>query len=285
MCDEAEVMNADFAASVLMWVIFVGENVLQMKPSPEDLDVILSATRLPRFFRRFLAEFMRKRANEEARVAATEGLPEIEAVSTETDALVKGNRANPCFLFRLPLAVRARIWEMLFWPSDDRWVVAPRITVPGVAILQASKQINFETSIAFAQALVSCPMMVMYYPDHCFLRQPFPLLKNLGDRIFRSLTLPLGDRQDPLKAMKRSLDFIQFLTVLRDQHPIMVYEVSIFIQKDWKVPQVRFDEDGLAKLLVSGPFAFLNKITVSGVLGAADYPGLQRCLRIHINEK
>lgn len=228
---------------------------------------------------------MRMRVNEEARVAHRDGLPGIEAIRAETDALIKGDRAHPCFLFRLPLAIRVRLWEMLFWPSDGRWIVAPRITVSGVAILQASRRINFETSIAFAQALVSWPVILIFYPDHCFLRQPFPLFANLGDRVLQKLTLPLGDSRDPNKAMKRSLDFVQLLMVLRERHPIMVYKLTIFLQKSWKLPQIRFDEDGLAQLLASGPFAFFNKITVTGVPSETDFPKLARCLRERIREK
>lgn len=208
---------------------------------------------------------MRRRANEEARVAHREALAGLETARAQTEALIKGDRTNPCFLFWLPLTLRARVWELLFWPSDDRWVVAPKAIIPGATILRTSKLLNFETSIALSLALVSCQVMLMFYPDHCFLRQSFPLFADLGDRVYPQLTLPLGDsRQDPHKGMGRSLDFIRFIKALRDTHPLLVYELSIFIHKSWKLPHISFDEDDLAQLLVSGAFAFFKVITISG---------------------
>lgn len=125
---------------------------------------------------------MRRRAIEEARVAHREGLAGLETVRAQTDVPIKGNRTNPSLLFWLPLTLRVKVWELLFWPSDDRWVVAPKTIIPGAAILPTSKPLNFETSIALSLSLVSCQVMLMFYPDSCFLSQPFPLFADLGDR-------------------------------------------------------------------------------------------------------
>lgn len=265
----------------------MGRSVLQVKTLLEDLDVILNGTRLslPPFSQRVIQEFMRERTKEEGRAILRDGLGELELARAETDALIKGKRSDPCPFFRLPLTVRARLWESLFSLSEDRWVVAPNTEIPGAGLLRMSGWIQVEASIAFAQALVSQRMILLFYPDHCFLRRPFPLFAKLGDRILRELTLPLGDSRDSLKGMKRSLDFVHFLKVLRAQHPLMVYELTIFIQKSWKLPQIGFDEDGLAKSLVSGAFAFFNKITITGVASEADFPELARCLRIRTQEK
>lgn len=260
---------------------FVGRGLLKIKASPEDIDGILrTKARLP-FIARFIAEFTRERTKIEA---TRQNMEELEAAKAETISLIKGSRGHDCFLLRLPLPVRAIIWKMVFQASESFFFdINP--SVPGLSMLRVSKTMNLETSIAFADALVSRIMVLVLYPDHCYLGQPLPIIGKVGDRIFREINLPLGDKIDPRMGMQRTLDFVHFARTMAAHHPIMTFELIIHIESFWKVPQIGFDEDMLAVALTGGAFAFIKRIRVIGNLAHANMERLGRSIQIQFMQQ
>lgn len=260
---------------------FVGRGLLKLKTSSEDLDAILRTKAKIPFVARFIAEFKRDRTRFEA---TRQNMQDLAAAKTETSSLIEGNRGHRCFLLRLPLTVRAIIWKMVFWASKSFFLdINP--SVPGLSMLRVSKTFNRETSIAFADALVSRIMVLVLYPNHCYLGQPLPVIEKVGDRIFREINLPLGDKVDPRMGVQRTLDFVQFMKTLATYHPIMTFELIIHIDNFWRVPQIGFDEDMLALLLTGGAFAFIKRIRVIGNLAHTNMAQLGRCIDMQMMEQ
>lgn len=260
---------------------FVGRTLLKIKASPEDINAILhTKARLP-FIARFIAEFTRERTRFES---TRQNMGELEAAKAETISLVKGSRSHHCFLLRLPLTVRAIIWKMVFQASKSFFFdIEP--SVPGLSMLRVSKTFHRETSIAFADALVSRIMVLVLYPDHCYLGQPLPIIEKVGDRIFREINLSLGDKVDPRMGMQRTLDFVHFSRTIATYYPIMTFELIIHIESFWKVPQIGFDEDMLAVILTGGAFAFIKRIRVIGNLAHTNMDRLGRCIEIQMMQQ
>ncbi|PWY80965.1 hypothetical protein BO94DRAFT_558353 [Aspergillus sclerotioniger CBS 115572] len=188
--------------------------------------------------------------------------------------------ASTCYLDRLPVNVRLRIFGFLF--PHDRSVLEvenfPPTEATNLAILRTSHQIYHEASIALFHSLAYRRVFLKNYgASTAYLLRRFPReleschWKWLGSvcynnkldirRAFGSIVLSLGDRSHEL-AVHRRWNFSIFITTLRMDVPLRVHDLTIIATDNWKMPG--FDETHLTQDLFSGAFEILGRMMFKG---------------------
>ncbi|KAL4872053.1 hypothetical protein BDV12DRAFT_162943 [Aspergillus spectabilis] len=188
-----------------------------------------------------------------------------------------------CYLFRLPLSVRFRIYEELF-QHDGSPLEIGRLKRTGVAdlsILRVSHTIYHEASIALYHSLsyrkvflrtfgAFSANLLTRFPrslpccgnrQHKWIKQPCFSHKIGWHRPLGSVLMLLGS-SDLKTALQRRWSFIDFITALTKDGPIHVYNLTIVVADNWKVDE--FDERQLIKVLFSGAFEFLGRLNFRG---------------------
>ena len=188
--------------------------------------------------------------------------------------------ASTCYLDRLPVSIRLRIFGFLF--PHDRSVLEvenfPHTEATNLAILRTSHQIYHEASIALFHSLAYRRVVLKKYgASTAYLLRRFPReLKSchwkwLGSvcyndqldkrRPFGSIVLSLGHRSHEL-AVHRRWDFSLFVTTLRMDVPLRIHDLTIVAIDNWKMPG--FDETHLIQDLFSGAFEILGRMLFKG---------------------
>ncbi|PYI10787.1 hypothetical protein BO78DRAFT_414422 [Aspergillus sclerotiicarbonarius CBS 121057] len=188
--------------------------------------------------------------------------------------------ASSCYLHRLPMTVRIRIYGFLF-PHDHTILEEenfPHTEATNLAILGTSHQIYHEASIALYHSLAYRRVVLKEYgASTAYLLRRFP--RELGcchwkwfglfcrnhqldnQRPFGSIVLSLGDRNHEL-AVQRRWSFSVFITTLRMDKPLRIHDLTIAATDNWKMPG--FDETHLIQDLFSGAFEILGRMMFKG---------------------
>ncbi|KAI9368247.1 hypothetical protein BJX61DRAFT_546719 [Aspergillus egyptiacus] len=195
--------------------------------------------------------------------------------------LKKGDQRNRCYLFRLPLDVRMRIYAELF-KHDGSAIEIGRLSRTGVAdlsILRVCHAIYHEAVIALYHSLSYRKLFLRTYgvfSADLLTRFPRPL-PSCGNRQLKGIRppcrnhklgwyRPLGSvllllgSEDLKIALQRQWSFTQFTDALKRNGPVPVYNLSIVVNHNWKSAQ--FDERHLVKALFSGAFEILGKVNL-----------------------
>ncbi|RAL02740.1 uncharacterized protein BO80DRAFT_453936 [Aspergillus ibericus CBS 121593] len=188
--------------------------------------------------------------------------------------------ASSCYLHRLPLNVRVRIYGFLF-PHDRTVLEIEKFSqkeTTNLAILSTSHQIYHEASIALYHSLAYRRVVLKEYgASTAYLLRRFPRelrccrWKWLGSvccnylldkqRPFGTIVLSLGDRNHEL-AVQRRWSFSVFITTLRMDKPLRVHDLTIVATDNWKMPG--FAETHLIQDLFSGAFEILGRLIFKG---------------------
>ncbi|KAL2785475.1 hypothetical protein BJX66DRAFT_329269 [Aspergillus keveii] len=197
--------------------------------------------------------------------------------------LKRGDKRLRCYLFRLPLHLRFRIYGELF-EHDESAIEIGRLRHTGIgnlAILRVSHDIYHEASIALYHSLGYRRLFVRTYgvsTANILTRFPKPLpccghrqhnwIKH-ACRIHRAgWYRPLGSvlfflgATDLKIALQRRWSFEEFITILTKNEPLHIYKLSIVVTDNWKVNG--FDERQLIKCLFSGAFELLGALNFRG---------------------
>ncbi|KAL2871323.1 uncharacterized protein BJX67DRAFT_341983 [Aspergillus lucknowensis] len=188
-----------------------------------------------------------------------------------------------CYLFRLPLHLRCRIYEELFKHDGSPLEIGrlKRTGVAKLAILRVSHAIYHEASIALYHSLSYRRLFLRTYGAFSAnLLQRFPRpLPCCGNRQYNwvrhpcrshriawyrplgSILLLLG-AADLKTALQRRWSFMEFIDALARDEPIHVYNLTIVVTDHWKGAD--FGERHLIKALFSGAFEFLGKLNFRG---------------------
>ncbi|PYH66152.1 uncharacterized protein BO88DRAFT_469683, partial [Aspergillus vadensis CBS 113365] len=207
-----------------------------------------------------------------------------EVADEQITKMLKVARFDPqpmstCLLYRLPLEVRLKIWECLFphnWSAVELEEFAQ--TTTSLAILLTSHQIFHEALLVFFYSLAYSRLVLKEYGgstahylksvplklDRCiYKRRGFICLDIECDkeRTFGSLVLSLGDKNHET-AVRRRWGFALFITTLRMEGPLRVYDLTVAVTENWKIPG--FDENDLVQALFSGAFTVLGRLIFVG---------------------
>ncbi|KAL2855449.1 hypothetical protein BJY01DRAFT_204151 [Aspergillus pseudoustus] len=198
-------------------------------------------------------------------------------------SLKQGDKRLRCYLFRLPLHLRFRIYGKLF-KHDGSAIEIGRLLHTGVgklAILRVSHEIYHEASIALYHSLSYRRLFLRTYgaftanllkrfpqPLPCCGHRQYKWIKH-SCRIHKagwyrplgSMLLLLG-AADLKVALQRRWSFEEFITVLAKDDPLHVYTLTVVVTENWKTPD--FDEGQLVKALFGGAFEFLGKLNFRG---------------------
>lgn len=206
-----------------------------------------------------------------------------EGLKSARSPLKKGDRWTCCYIYRLPLHVRFRIYEELF-KHDGSALEIGRLRhnrVANLAILSVSHTIYHEASIALYHSLSYRKLFIRtfgMYSASLLTRFPKPLpccdtrqqnwvtyscrSHRIGwHRRFGSIMLLLGST-DLRTALQRRWSFMEFISALKYDGPIHVYNLTIVASNNWRA--TNFDEGVLIKALFGGAFEFLGKLNFRG---------------------
>lgn len=206
-----------------------------------------------------------------------------EGLKSARGALREGDRRMSCYLYRLPLHTRFRIYEELF-KHDGSPLEIGRLRhnrVANLAILSVSHIIYHEASIALYHSLSYRRLFLRtfgMYSASLLTRFPRPLpccsnrqhnwvtyscrSHRIGwHRRFGSIMLLLGST-DLRMALQRRWSFMEFISALKHDGPIHVYNLTIVASNNWRA--ANFDEGVLVKALFGGAFEFLGKLNFRG---------------------
>ncbi|KAL4927450.1 uncharacterized protein BDV17DRAFT_266283 [Aspergillus undulatus] len=189
-----------------------------------------------------------------------------------------GDRRSSCYLYRLPLHVRMRIYQFLFKHDFSSLEIGrlKRTGIGNLAILRVSHIIYHEASIALYHSLSYRKLLLRTYSSYsaslltrfpkllqcCGNRQPPCHSHKIGwHRPLGSVLLLLGST-DMKTALQRRWSFMQFLASLSKHGPIHVYNLTVVANDNWNV--AGFDEGVLVKALFSGTLEFLGKLNLRG---------------------
>ncbi|EAU32403.1 predicted protein [Aspergillus terreus NIH2624] len=207
-----------------------------------------------------------------------------EASKMVRPVLISGNRYLRCHLFRLPIEVRSRIYEILLGGDDKALEVGrlPRCRITDLAILQTCHLIYHEASIALYHSLSYRRLFLRSYgafSAHLLRRHPSGLrccrnksydkwleypcrLEQLSwNRSYGSVTFLIGAADFKI-ALKRRWDFAEFITTLRMAEPLRIHALTIVATENWNLPG--FNERDLVKALFGGAFEFLGEVKFRG---------------------
>ncbi|KAL2815954.1 hypothetical protein BJX63DRAFT_388933 [Aspergillus granulosus] len=194
-----------------------------------------------------------------------------------------GDKRMSCYLFRLPLHLRIRIYGELF-KHDGSAIEIGRLKHTGLgslAILRVSHDIYHEASIALYHSLSYRKLFLRTYgvftadllkrfpkPLPCCSHRQYKWTKH-SCRIHKAgWYRPLGSMlfllgaADLKIALQRRWLFEEFITVLAKDEPLHIYTLTIVVTENWKTAD--FDERQLVKALFSGAFEFLGKLNFRG---------------------
>ncbi|KAL4803329.1 hypothetical protein BDV18DRAFT_145649 [Aspergillus unguis] len=194
----------------------------------------------------------------------------------------EGDRHSSCYLYRLPIDVRFRIYKDLF-KHDGSVLEVGRLRRTGVgslAILRASHSIYHEAAIALYHSLSYRKLFLRTFGDYSAklltrIPKPLPCCRNrykwtnqpcrshrIGwHRPFGSILILLGSPK--LKtALQRRWSFRRFIAALKKAGPIHVHTLTIVVNENWRISG--FDETLLVEALFCGAFRFLGKLNLRG---------------------
>ncbi|KAL5339682.1 hypothetical protein BJX70DRAFT_362871 [Aspergillus crustosus] len=206
-----------------------------------------------------------------------------EGLKCARGTLRQGDRRMQCYLFRLPLALRFRIYEELF-KHDGSPLEVGRLRSTGIAglsILRVSHTIYHEVSIALYHSLSYRKLFLRTFGafSATFLTRLPRSLPRCDNREHKSAMnpcfshklgwhRPLGSvlillgSTDFKTALLRRWSFMEFIKALARDGPIHIYNLTIVATDNWRVDD--FDEKQLIKALFSGAFGFLGKLNFKG---------------------
>ncbi|KAE8372878.1 hypothetical protein BDV26DRAFT_273239 [Aspergillus bertholletiae] len=198
--------------------------------------------------------------------------------------LIVGCRYHSCYLYRLPIDVRLRIYAALFVHNSATLEIG-RLEHTGIGnlqILRTSHLIYHEASIALYHSLSYRKLFLRAYGPfsaHLLRRHPKPLpccrskKPKAGlefpchneylnwDRSLRSVVFLIG-AENPRVALHRRWAFSEFITALKADEPLRIFSLSVVVTENWNLPG--FNEKDLVKALFSGAFKFLGRLNFRG---------------------
>lgn len=187
-----------------------------------------------------------------------------------------------CYLYRLPIDVRFRIYEELF-KHDGSAIEIGRLKRTGVgnlSILRVSHVIYHEASIALYYSLSYRKLFLRTFGDfsaklltrfpkrlpccryeYKWTGMPCRSHKIGWHRPLGSVLLLLGS-PDLKTASQRRWSFKRFIIALKKKGPVQVHSLTIVVNNNWKM--AGFDERILVLALFSGAFEFLGRLNLRG---------------------
>ncbi|KAJ6177969.1 hypothetical protein N7519_008430 [Penicillium mononematosum] len=175
------------------------------------------------------------------------------------------DRQSPCPLAWLPLKVRAKIWKYAFDDGKDAVFLTKNGMVPKMPTAMRFVSLNWmsEAWFAYVNALSNRTLVLMDFPRHAYLQRPCPVIEALMTVRLREVKFALGDN-DPMKANKRTWQFVHFIVKQRNRGFLTVRTLVIELRKNWA--SSHFNELDLAGLLTSGAFTQIERIRIHGMI-------------------
>ncbi|KAB8216714.1 hypothetical protein BDV33DRAFT_178388 [Aspergillus novoparasiticus] len=236
-----------------------------------------------RFYRRVVEDSV-------TRLALYDGQPNYhdiivpEACKMARGELVVGCRYRSCYLYRLPIDVRFRIYAALF-AHDGSALEIGRLEHTGIGnlqILRTSHLIYHEASIALYHSLSYRRLFLRAYGPYSadLLRRHPKSLPCCRSKEFEvnleypcrnehlNWSRPLGSvvfligAESPRVALHRRWAFSEFITALKAAEPLHIFSLTVVVTENWNLPG--FNEKDLVNALFSGAFKFLGKISFRG---------------------
>ncbi|KAE8349322.1 hypothetical protein BDV28DRAFT_141484 [Aspergillus coremiiformis] len=198
--------------------------------------------------------------------------------------VIIGHPYFTCYLYRLPIEVRIKIYTVLFSYGGPALEIG-RLKHTGIgnlAILRTSHLIYHEASIALYHSLSYRKLFLRAFgrasatllrrhpkPLRCCRSQQYDVnleypcrtgylnwQKSLGSVVF------LIGAENPTVALHRRRGFLEFITALKAAEPLRIHSLSVIVTDNWNLPG--FNEKDLVNALFSGAFKFFGRLKFRG---------------------